>query len=249
MIILSKKNIEDIQSHSEKEFPSECCGLIVNSIKENTTVPCKNVAKDKFQNYDICPRDYLYADKIGTILAAYHSHHSNHLADFSQFDIQNSELHKLPIILYISITKEIKTYYPQNYKIPYFGRQFKYGEQDCFSLIKEYFFTELGVKLDNYFPDRNSDIFIKTPNLLSKEFLCNECNKSGFSFIQYEKSIQLKRNDILVMTSTQGYKPSHFAIYLGNGTILHQPRNSLSRIELLKEYGGIICYICRYEKD
>lgn len=251
MIFLDKQNIEDIQKHSEKEFPNECCGLIVNTPNKNLIVPCRNVCQDKLQGYDIAPRDYIYADSIGTILATYHSHHpitNDHLSDFSPFDIQNSELHKLPTFLYLSSTKEIKTYYPDNYKIPYFGRQFKYGEQDCFSLVKDYFLKELQIDIINYFPARSCDIFTKNPDLLSKEFLCEECNKNGFSFILYDNT-ELKKNDILIIAPFKCVRPSHFAIYLGNGTILHQPRNSLSKIELLREYNGKICFVCRHENS
>ena len=53
---------EKIKSHSEKTFPEECCGLLIEKDEgEVKVIECKNVAKDKKSLFKISIEEYLEA--------------------------------------------------------------------------------------------------------------------------------------------------------------------------------------------
>jgi len=103
------------------------------------------------------------------------------------------------------------------------GRQWDYGKNDCYSLLREYFGL-LGVDLPDFVRpeslERTDSIFLKHAPVF------------GFYPVLFEDRCQ---HDLLVMrlgTRT----PMHAAIYVGGDKILHQRMNSLSAIEPLSSY-------------
>jgi len=103
------------------------------------------------------------------------------------------------------------------------GRQWKYGNQDCYGLIKDYF-KLLGIQLPEYERPENLET--------CESIFLDQALKVGF------KQIELKHrlpNDVLIMrlgTKT----PMHAAILLPNERILHQKLKSLSCVEPLRSY-------------
>lgn len=103
------------------------------------------------------------------------------------------------------------------------GRQWDYGKNDCYSLLREYY-ALLGIELPD-FPrpeslKRTESIFLKY------------ARATGFQEVAFEDR---ERHDVLIMrlgTKT----PMHAAIYVGGDKILHQRMNSLSALEPLGRY-------------
>tara|TARA_B100000959_G_scaffold279199_1_gene338928 strand:- start:1742 stop:2071 length:330 start_codon:yes stop_codon:yes gene_type:complete len=88
-----------IKEHSIDEHPNECCGLVLSDGKREWIHKCKNIAKDKKNNFDICPIDYIEATKIGKIKAYYHSHPDNNY-ELSDMDKKVSLFNELKLIMY-----------------------------------------------------------------------------------------------------------------------------------------------------
>ena len=103
------------------------------------------------------------------------------------------------------------------------GKAWEYGEQDCYTLVRQYY-ALLGIMLPDF--ERPEDL-----------------GTTDSIFLRYAKSLGFERvefndrqeNDVLLMrlgTRT----PMHAAIYVGGDKILHQRMNSISAAEPLRQY-------------
>ena len=138
-----------IQRHALQNAHEECCGIILLRSGELTAFECQNIAKEKSRKFEISPLEYLKASGCGNIVGFYHSHISEN-DKITLVDKHYSEGFKLPIILY-SVTKDSFDFYnPRGCLIEYIGRDFKIGENDCFTLARDYFKKELDVLIGDY---------------------------------------------------------------------------------------------------
>lgn len=109
-----------------------------------------------------------------------------------------------------------------NYQ-PLIGKQWEYGKQDCYTLVRA-FFALRGVDLPDFERpvdlQRTDSIFLRHAAML------------GFTEADFDNR---REGDVLIMrlgTRT----PMHAAIYLKDDRILHQRMNSISAIEPLTRY-------------
>lgn len=103
------------------------------------------------------------------------------------------------------------------------GRSWKYGSQDCYGLIKDYF-KLLGVQLPEYERPKNLET--------CQSIFLDQMPKKGFKQIELKYRLP---NDVLIMrlgTKT----PMHAAILVDDQMILHQKQDSLSCVEPLSNY-------------
>jgi proteasome lid subunit RPN8/RPN11 len=97
-----------IKSHSEKVFPEECCGLLIEDEEGGIdVVECENSSEDKESLFKISTEEYLEALSQGDIVAVYHSHTKGDNS-FSEADKDISESLELNSILYISSKDEFQ---------------------------------------------------------------------------------------------------------------------------------------------
>jgi proteasome lid subunit RPN8/RPN11 len=103
LIKLSARLLEEIERHAEREYPRECCGLLVGRIEDDgrtrvvlETYPVANSWEDgdtMHRRMLIQPRDYMQAERhfsargLG-VVGNYHSH-PDHPAVPSEFDLKN----------------------------------------------------------------------------------------------------------------------------------------------------------------
>ena len=103
------------------------------------------------------------------------------------------------------------------------GRQWSYGQNDCFSLLRDYY-KLLGIDVPD-FPrpeslERTESLFLKYARAV------------GFDEVPFNERML---HDVIIMRL--GTKsPMHAAIYVGNNKILHQRMNSISALEPLGRY-------------
>lgn len=103
------------------------------------------------------------------------------------------------------------------------GRQWEYGVNDCFSLVRDWFQLN-GVELPNF--DRPDDLEV------CESIFLQQAEAIGFEQVTFDRR---KPGDVLIMR-LQTKEPMHAAILLPNELILHQRQNSLSAIEPLRQY-------------
>jgi proteasome lid subunit RPN8/RPN11 len=126
-VILLDVLLTRIQRHAEKEYPAECCGLLIGGIEgESRSVldirELKNASEtSRGQRYQISPLDLLQADNLARntgleILGAYHSH-PDHSPRPSRVDRDQAIMNFLYIILAVGNgkTEEIGCWLVKNF--------------------------------------------------------------------------------------------------------------------------------------
>jgi len=117
------------------------------------------------------------------------------------------------------------------------GRQWDYGRNDCFSLVREWFSLQ-GVAIPDF--ERPADLDSCESLFLAEARAC------GFFQVELDRR---RPGDILIMrlgTMT----PMHAAILLKNEQILHQRQDSLSAVEPLRQYYmKRVAAVFRYDSD
>jgi len=220
---------EEIKSHANSVLPEECCGYIVEKDGECLVVRCKNISSEKEKFFEIDPRDYLRALNVGNIVAVYHSQKS---PSPSHLDCANTRSHGLRSIVY---SWEHDSFCEADEKfckfLKYVGRKFEIYKMDCFSLVRDFYEQEYGIKITNYFRDDNW--FKNDPKIIEKNY-----KKEGFFAI----SGNIKQGDVAI------FDFAHFGIFLDENTFLHHPRNRISTIEKLNDiWKKHISLIVRHE--
>ena len=103
------------------------------------------------------------------------------------------------------------------------GRQWDYGANDCFSLVRD-FFKLKGISLPDF--ARPDDLEI------SESIFLQQAEAIGFRQVEWSKR---KAGDVLIMR-LHTRTPMHAAILLPDEEILHQRQDSLSAVEPLRRY-------------
>ena len=103
------------------------------------------------------------------------------------------------------------------------GRQWEYGVNDCFTLIRDWFGLQ-GIELPDF--SRPEDLEV------CDSIFLEQAEAIGFEPVVLERR---KPGDILIMR-LDTRTPMHAAVLLPDELILHQRQNSLSAIEPLRRY-------------
>ena len=112
MLLLKREQAAEIETHGEREFPFECCGLLIGNLSHyghKTVVeifPIEN-AKEESARHNrslILPKELLRGERYARekkldVVGNYHSH-PDHPAVPSQFDLD----HALPVWSYIIVS-------------------------------------------------------------------------------------------------------------------------------------------------
>jgi proteasome lid subunit RPN8/RPN11 len=116
MIKIGAHQLDDIKRHAEREYPRECCGLLIGRIEDDgrtravfETYPVSNAweeSADAHRRMLITPQDYMRAERhfakegLG-VVGNYHSH-PDHPAVPSKFDLEN--LAPWPTMSYVVVS-------------------------------------------------------------------------------------------------------------------------------------------------
>jgi len=223
---------QKIKEYALKDKPNECCGLIVSKGNVKFLFPCKNIASNKENYFEMCPHDYLKASRENKIIGMYHRQCN---AGASLYDYIISYGHNIYSIVYSWKTDsffEINSYL---YKyIKYIGKEFEIGKQDCFSLIREFYKNEYNININNY--NRKDGWEKDNPNIIQENYL-----KEGFTETDL---LNIKEGNIIEFGNY------HFGIYINNNLLLHHRRNKLSNVEPLNdEYKRKITHCYKYKNE
>jgi proteasome lid subunit RPN8/RPN11 len=213
---LSKEIKRKIKEHSLRESPREACGLITRKQGVLSAHEALNNSED-IHRFRINAFDYVRASGEGQIVAVYHSHQKGY--NFSELDKLNSQTHELIYILYCLENNSFLTYDPKNEFNNYIGKDFKWGTSDCFTLVRDFYKEELNIDIGDY--PREDGWEKKFGPLFDKYF-----EKENFKEIK-----NLKKYDGILFRTRKDGPSVHCAVYLGEGLMLHQPRNTISRID------------------
>jgi proteasome lid subunit RPN8/RPN11 len=236
-MMVEQKILDEIKDYAESSLDREICGFVVFSEGEVEFRKCKNVSPDDFQ-FKIRNRDFLKAKVESKILYVVHSHITSD-SQPSELDKQKSDASGYKFLIYSTVSKDFSYYDPKNIISNYIGKIFNIGYNDCFSLVREYFFNEFGINIKDY--SRNKFWKSNSPNLIVENY-----QKEGFVRIDLK---ELRKHDIIVIKDPKTDVSCHLMIYLGNNEILHHPNNTRSCIQTYSdEYKKLSTFFLRHEQ-
>lgn len=215
--------IADALAHAGREYPHESCGLVVSRRGRAVYLPCRNLAENPGQQFELDPECYAGAEDSGQIVAIVHSHVDVPPVP-SQADRVGCEASGLPWVIVNAKTGAWTRFEPEGYVAPLLGREFVHGVLDCYSLVRDYYARECGIALADY--PRGWQWWDGGQDLYRENF-----EREGFARIPLE---DLKAHDALLL-HLQSDVPNHAAVYLGNGQIMHHVFGRLSTRDV---YGG-----------
>lgn len=119
------------------------------------------------------------------------------------------------------------------------GQPFDFGTHDCFALGRRYFRETFDIEVPDY--ARPHDWDADKLNLIE---LCYE--HAGFEKVTRWKAKDLRPGDVLCM-AVGSANPNHFAIYVGDNTMVHHLANRLSTAEPYRDFWqSVTCFLLRH---
>lgn len=137
---------DDIYLHFMEKYPEEGCGLLVNKKGKIDWIPCENQAENPKEDFQIPSKDYLRAQLTGDIFAIVHSH-PDASSELSEADKKASDFLGIPYIVYSVPAFEKTEYVPKKAEQSLFGRDYEFGKNDCYSLVRDYYFQNFDINL------------------------------------------------------------------------------------------------------
>lgn len=219
---MNEKTLQDMREHASREYPGECCGVIIVVRGKERYVPCRNMADTK-EHFIIHPEDYAAAEDLGEVTAIVHSHCN--LPPFpSQPDLIGCESSGKPWVIVSWPTGVVHTFEPSGYKAPLIGREFHHGVLDCYALCRDYYKEVLGIELADY--PREYEWWLKGQNLYIDHF-------EEVGFVRVDPETLRPHDGILMQLASPA--PNHAGIYIGDNLILQHVMHRLSSRDV---YGG-----------
>lgn len=218
-MILNIELKDQIRIHALETQPSECCGFVIqlnNSINK-VYIKANNMSSTE-DTFIIDPADYQRAEDMGTILAIVHSHVYTS-SNMSSYDKAAYNLGDTPWIIYSYRDNCFSEYdTPKGEIPPLLGRQFFFGIQDCYSIIQDYYKSNLGISLPNAI--REDKFWHKGQNLYLDNY-----TKAGFVLVPLA---DIRIHDVVLMKLGITSIPNHGAVYIEDNYIIHHIQNRLS---------------------
>jgi proteasome lid subunit RPN8/RPN11 len=232
----TQMQLELIKAAAIASYPNEMCGILT----ADSFVHCENVSENPESSFVLKAEDRAkYHNKT---IAIVHTHipRRHQLFDLltpSEADYLEQQKTGVPWLIFGCDGEEISG--PNQIKrVPnkeLLNRPFVWLISDCYSLVQDYYFFEMGIELPDHKLFIRPEQFIMANNLFDQFF-----EEYGF------KKINLSEisNGDLVLLDNAGFRRNHLGIYT-DGKILHQ--DGLSVMEDFSHFIGRIHEVLRYE--
>ena len=223
-MIISKALETKILEHAQAEDPRECCGLVAVVKGRKRYFPCTNLADTPDEHFVLKAEDYAAVEDQGEIVAIVHSHPISNPQP-SQADRVACAKSGLPWFIINPKTAGSSLTFPEQYELPYVGREFVFGVVDCYSLCRDWYGREFGLQLSDY--QRRDKFWERGENLYLDNFHHEGFHQVPFEGLQYGDALLMQLGSML---------PNHAAIYVGDQQILHHVQGRLSSRDVLGGY-------------
>jgi cell wall-associated NlpC family hydrolase len=236
-----------IQDYCKKLAPQEACGLILKNDLEFEFVPCENIAVDKETNFKIADTTMLKYSK--DIYSIFHSHVEGGTPAVTLSDIKTCEAWGcIGSIVFLSpndnnICSDVVFYGKEVIYKKLTGRPYYYNVFDCFTMIRDFYYTQLNIDLKHVYSDygwwehteHKDSLYLKEPDRLN--------------LVEIDIRQPLQVGDILSMKLGRSKCINHGSIYVGNNKILHHLEGKLSCTESFGKYGNRVERGLRYNPE
>ena len=228
----------EAEKHAEECLPDESCGLLALIKGKETYWPCKNLSIENFEYFVIDPDDYAECEDTGEIIGLVHSHPTGSIYP-SETDLASCEFIGLKWYIYSPVLKDWHSFAPSGWKPDsLYGRQWSWGNMDCWSLICDYYKEKLDIEIKKSPRPKTIKEFSENPEF---EYALPKLN-----FIKQQDNKKSKEGDVLLFKGAKG-KASHVAVYIGDSMILNHNFRALSCREPLHfEHQQTLRQVYRY---
>jgi len=224
MFVLTSQQQDIIKAEALEHTDTEVCGFIMDN---GSVMSCQNIHTEPHDQFQIDTAHFIqYEQHISSI---YHSHIIDN-DNFSPTDVALYYSHELPLVLY-STTRNIFRVADPSGEQPLEDRPFCYGINDCYSLVRDYYWQKLGIKLGNYPRGETAQGIVPDWNKREWDWIDKQFEQEGF--ISITDAGDLQTHDVIAMSlgaHTLGI--DHLAIYTGDDRIIHQLMNRPSRVDI-----------------
>jgi cell wall-associated NlpC family hydrolase len=243
-------NYVEMCEHFLSQYPLESCGIISNG----TFYRVNNVSSSPGDSFKMDDVELLKLQMDYKIDAIVHTHcytferqplHGLDARTPSTSDYINQKKTGVPWLIYAldgeNVSKPV--IFPQSYDTPLLGREFIYYVNDCYSIVRDYYYQNMGItlpELDNIGIDFSWEEGKKG----------HDC-KNYYSYLQewgfYEVSLDdIQIGDVIVMNILG--TNNHIAVYSDNNTVMQQLVKNVSTTVSLSKMRSFITHIFRYKK-
>ena len=220
-----KKNDKEIIEHFLDVYPKEGCGVLLNKRGKLRWVPCENISETPESNFEISPKDYIKASLSGDIHAIVHSHPDSS-AELSEDDKKMSNFLQIPFIVFSIPNLEKVEYSPEVIRSPLLGREYEFGVNDCYSLLRDYYYEEHGIVVPTIpFEDNWTEKGLNYFDDLFEAFGFEEVSEPTIGGA--------------IIFKVRSNTPNHCGVYLGEGIFIHHAIHRLSCKESIYGHGWI----------
>lgn len=220
---MRQKTISAIMAHAAAEYPRECCGVVAQKSRVERYFPCRNLAPEPKEQFNLSPEDYSLAEDWGTITAIVHSH-PDATTRPSPLDEAQCDAHGVPWHIISWPEGDLRTIQPRE-ELPLIGRPFVLGHSDCWGLVMSYFRQTYGIELADYRVD-----YPWWEDQYSENFYQENWYDCGFR----EFTGETQAGDMIIM-QVQSNKWNHAGILLEGNMMLH---HLYGRVSNRIPYGG-----------
>ena len=238
---LTEEQLTAINNHAIAEYPNECCGLIV----AGEFIPTKNISPTPTQTFVMKQEVFNKALLSGKLEAVIHSHcidpNEKQIYDPRWPSTKDMETWIATNIAWgIVATNGLEVssilWLDDNEIAPLEGRSFIHGIHDCYSVVRDYYRTELKIDLINV--PRGMGWWDNNQNLYEENFA-----RAGFYEISEEEA---DVNDCCLF-QVRSPVPNHAAVITGQNEILHHLFHRLSGYDRLDCWKKHIVKFLRYD--
>ena len=225
---LFQDQIKYARRHAEGVYPEECVGAII----DGEYVALENIHPEPNKSFRVDVPALIKRVGDGELQAIIHNHPDG-AAEPSRRDMEAQAKWRIPFGIFTTQIKPEFNHSPVVWLDPSHqtdaleGRPFINGVWDCYSIIRDWYYQELGITLGDY--PRDIEWFFNGENLYEENF-----QKEGFSEIPVNSEWQ--KGDVFLMKVYQKKNSddlplNHGAIYVGGDAILHHLPGRLSCID------------------
>ena len=238
--MLSESNKKELAALALAQYPKECCAFI---LKDGSFIPLENIHDKPEGNFLIKNSDYIkYSDQLACVA---HSHTDDDCTpSFTDMCVQVSS--SIPWVIAGTngvVCNRFVVFGNTVIKKDWIGVDFIHGVNDCYSLIRNYFYHHHNALLPD-FPRSN-----KWWEKEHKSMYLDHYPEAGFVPAKYENLSDLVIGDLIFMRLGRTNTINHAGVYMGDGIFAHHMCDQLSRKEPIYRYKDKIEKVVRYDKD
>lgn len=214
--LMTAQAIVDLRAHAIDAFPEEAVGVV---LADGSYLPMKNAAPEPRKAALLARGDYLGLLTSGQLRAVAHSHPRGPDAP-SEADMRAQIEMQVPFVLVATNGQATAEPFAWGDELlderPLIGRPFRHAVDDCYELVRAYWWAEHGVRLPSY--PRNWEWWLaRTPG--SKDLYARFFGEAGFYQIG---ATEVRPGDcFLASVRSDLGQANHAGICLDAGLALH----------------------------